>query len=145
MKDYHNLYNLSDVLLLADVLETLGIFAWIIEGGFSTKHVNGVDQRTVVQKPEGSFSIEHGGEVWERMRIRSNVYNFVMNSEPGTSQNLSTFIAAANIDILLLHGSIDNILALFENGVSKDDCVPCRVTYWIHRQCRVRRRYSNQP
>ena len=30
MKDYRNLYNLSDVLLLADILKTLGIFAWII-------------------------------------------------------------------------------------------------------------------
>ena len=27
MKDYHNLYNLSDVLLLADILKTLGTFA----------------------------------------------------------------------------------------------------------------------
>ena len=27
MKDYHNLYNLSDVLLLADILKTLEIFA----------------------------------------------------------------------------------------------------------------------
>ena len=26
-KDYHNLYNLSDVLLLAYILKTLGIFA----------------------------------------------------------------------------------------------------------------------
>ena len=26
-KDYHNLYNLSDILLLADILKTLGIFA----------------------------------------------------------------------------------------------------------------------
>ena len=27
MKDYHNFYNLSDVLLLADIFETLRIFA----------------------------------------------------------------------------------------------------------------------
>ena len=27
MKDYHNLYNLSDVLLLADIFKTLGTFA----------------------------------------------------------------------------------------------------------------------
>ena len=27
MKDYHNLYNLSDALLLADIFETLGTFA----------------------------------------------------------------------------------------------------------------------
>ena len=27
MKDYHNLYNLSDVLLLADISETVEIFA----------------------------------------------------------------------------------------------------------------------
>ena len=27
MKDYHKLYNLSDVLLLADIFETLGVFA----------------------------------------------------------------------------------------------------------------------
>ena len=30
MKDYHNLYNLSDVLLLVDILKNLGVFAWII-------------------------------------------------------------------------------------------------------------------
>ena len=30
MKDYHNLYNLSDVLLFADILKTLQIFARII-------------------------------------------------------------------------------------------------------------------
>ena len=30
MKDYHNLYNLSDVLLLVMFLNTLGIFARII-------------------------------------------------------------------------------------------------------------------
>ena len=30
MKDYHNLYNLSDALLLADVLKTLGPFPWFI-------------------------------------------------------------------------------------------------------------------
>ena len=32
MKDYHKLYNLSDVLLIADILKTLGVFAeslWI--------------------------------------------------------------------------------------------------------------------
>ena len=27
MNDYHNLYNLSDVLLLANILKTLGVFA----------------------------------------------------------------------------------------------------------------------
>ena len=27
MKDYHKLYNLSDVLLLADILKKLGVFA----------------------------------------------------------------------------------------------------------------------
>ena len=27
MKDYHNLHNMSDVLLLADILKNLGIFA----------------------------------------------------------------------------------------------------------------------
>ena len=27
MKDYHKLYNLSDVLLLADIFKTLGVFA----------------------------------------------------------------------------------------------------------------------
>ena len=30
MKDYHNLYNRSDLLLFADILKTLGTFAWII-------------------------------------------------------------------------------------------------------------------
>ena len=28
MKDYHKLYNVSDVLLLSDFLKTLGVFAW---------------------------------------------------------------------------------------------------------------------
>ena len=43
MKDYHKLYNLSDVLLLADILKTLEVFAWIImdwiQIGISVRHV----------------------------------------------------------------------------------------------------------